>query len=179
MEQDGSMPSERISEQSGQPELIVRQAATADYDRIVAVVDDWWGRPIKATLPRLFLEHFYATSRIAEHPDGRLAGFLIAFLSPSLTQEAYIHFVGVDPALRGSGLAARFYRGFFAQAAAAGRSVVRVVTSPVNHGSIAFHTAMGFSVAGPVDGYNGEGSSLMLFERRLEPSPAESPATTS
>jgi ribosomal protein S18 acetylase RimI-like enzyme len=153
-------------------ELTVRQARPADYERIVAVVDAWWGRPIKASLPRLFLEHFHATSAIAEHPDGALAGFLIAFLSPSLPDEAYIHFVGVDPALRGSGLAARFYREFFAQAAAAGRSVVRAVTAPVNHGSIAFHTAMGFSVTGPVEGYNGEGSRLMLFERRLEPSAA-------
>ncbi|SEL60293.1 GNAT family N-acetyltransferase [Streptacidiphilus jiangxiensis] len=150
-------------------DLTVRQARPADYDAIVAVVDTWWGRPIKATLPRLYLEHFHATSRVAEHPDGSLAGFLIAFLSPSLAQEAYIHFVGVDPALRGSGLAGRLYREFFAEAAAAGRDVVRAVTSPVNHGSIAFHTAMGFSVTGPVDGYNGEGSSLMLFERRLEP----------
>ena len=159
-------------------ELTVRQAVPADYDRIVAVVDAWWGRPIRATLPRLFLDHFHATSRIAEHRDGALAGFLIAFLSPSLPDEAYIHFVGVDPRLRGSGLAGRLYRGFFADAAAAGRSVVRAVTSPVNHGSIAFHTAMGFSVTGPVDGYNGEGSSLMLFERRLEPSKTP-PATGS
>ncbi|MEY9849169.1 N-acetyltransferase family protein [Streptacidiphilus sp. MAP5-3] len=149
-------------------DVFVRQAVPADYDRIVAVADEWWGRPIKATLPRLYLDHFHATSQVAEGADdARLAGFFVAFLSPSLPEEAYIHFVGVDPSLRGTGLARRFYREFFAYATQAGRSVVRAVTSPRNEGSIAFHKALGFTAAGPVEGYNGEGTSLVLFERAL------------
>jgi hypothetical protein len=71
----------------------VRVACPEDYDRIVAVVDDWWGRPVRASLPRLFLDHFWSTSRVAE--DGQeLAGFLVAFVSPSLPHVAYLHFVG-------------------------------------------------------------------------------------
>jgi hypothetical protein len=42
-----------------------RVARSQDYDRIVAVIDDWWERPVRASLPRLFLDHFWATSRVA------------------------------------------------------------------------------------------------------------------
>ncbi|MGW2222269.1 hypothetical protein ACWCSD_45380, partial [Nonomuraea sp. NPDC001684] len=37
----------------GEPRL--RPAEPDDHGRIVAVLDDWWGRPISAGLPRLFL----------------------------------------------------------------------------------------------------------------------------
>ena len=99
------------------PDITLRTATAADFDPIIAVVDDWWGRPIRQALPRVFLDHFHATSTIAE-ADGALAGFLIGFLSPSQPDAAYIHFVGVDPARRGNGLARILYERFFALAAA-------------------------------------------------------------
>jgi hypothetical protein len=73
----------------------VRPAQPSDYDDIVSVVDDWWGRPQAAGLPRLFLDHFHPTSLVARTEDGRLAGFLIGIFSPASAEEAYIHFVGV------------------------------------------------------------------------------------
>jgi hypothetical protein len=36
-------------------DLTLRPATPADYDRIAAVLDDWWGRPVGHALPRLFL----------------------------------------------------------------------------------------------------------------------------
>jgi predicted GNAT superfamily acetyltransferase len=144
----------------------LRTAKPTDYDRIIAVVDDWWGRPLRHLLPRMFLDHFHATSFVAER-DGELAGFLIGLLSPSVRDAAYIHFVAVDPRSRGTGLGRQLYERFFGLAAADGRRVVRAITSPANSGSIAFHTAMGFTVTGPVDDYDGPGSPKMLFERRL------------
>lgn len=146
--------------------ISVRTAEAADYDRIVAVADDWWGRPVRQVLPRLFLDHFHATSLVAERA-GELIGFVVGFCSPSAAGEAYIHFTGVDPALRGRGLARELYRRFFAMAAADGRHVVRAITSPRNAGSIAFHTAMGFTVTGPVGDYDGPGDQKMVFELRL------------
>ena len=110
------------------PDITLRTATAADFDPIIAVVDDWWGRPIRQALPRVFLDHFHATSTIAE-ADGALAGFLIGFLSPSQPDAAYIHFIGVDPARRGNGLARTLYERFFALAAADGRSVVRAITA--------------------------------------------------
>jgi predicted GNAT superfamily acetyltransferase len=146
--------------------VVVRVARAGDYDGIAAVVDDWWGRPILDILPRLFLDHFHGTSLVAER-DGTLAGFLVGFLSPSLPSEAYVHFVGVAPDLRRTGLARDLYTRFFDLAAGHGRTVVSAVTSPVNARSIAFHRRLGFVVAGPVADYNGPGHDLVTFRLDL------------
>ena len=156
----------------------IRQAEPADYDRIVAVMDDWWGRPVRAVLPRLFLDHFAATSLVADDPaaqatgcaggaDG-LAGFLVGFMSPSRPREAYIHFAGVSPRHRRAGLARRLYARFFELARADGRRVVRAITPPHNEASIAFHSSLGFTVTGPVRDYHGPGADRVVFERRLD-----------
>jgi predicted GNAT superfamily acetyltransferase len=149
------------------PDISLRTAHAADYDRIIVVVDDWWGRPVQHALPRLFLDHFHDTSLVAERSSGELAGFLVGFCSPAQRECAYIQFVGVAPQQRRSGLARLLYQAFFQMAAKDGRRVVRAVTAPVNSRSIAFHVAMGFSVTGPVDGYDGPSSAKVLFERRL------------
>jgi ribosomal protein S18 acetylase RimI-like enzyme len=152
----------------------IRPAQPGDHRRISPVMDGWWGREVRAMLPRLFLDHFHRTSFVAER-GSELAGFLVGLLSPSIPDLAYIHFVGVDPASRGTGLGRELYRRFFALALEDGRERVRAVTSPQNTGSIAFHRAMGFSVTGPVADYDGPGTSRMVFERSLrrpgEPEP--------
>ena len=148
------------------PDITLRTATPADYDPIIAVVDDWWGRPIRHALPRVFLDHFYATSTVAE-ADGALAGFLIAFLSPSEPDQAYIHFVGVHPDRRGEGLARVLYERFFAVAAADGRRQVHAITAAVNTRSIAFHTAMGFTVTDPIPDYDGDAAPKVVFTRPL------------
>ena len=148
------------------PDIALRTATAADFDPIIAVVDDWWGRPIRQALPRVFLDHFHATSTVAE-ADGALAGFLIGFLSPSQPDAAYIHFIGVDPARRGNGLARTLYERFFTLASADNRQLVRAITAAANARSIAFHTAMGFTVTPPIPSYDGDGAAKVLFERRL------------
>jgi len=142
--------------------LTVRPARSEDFDAIVAVVDDWWGRPISTGLTRLFLDHFFGTSLIAEH-GGELAGFLIGFLSPSKPQDAYIHFAAVAPAWRRTGLARRLYERFFDHARHDGRTAVAAITSPQNRASIAFHQAMGFTVSDPIADYDGPGLDRVVF----------------
>ena len=143
-----------------------RAARPGDYEAIAAAVDDWWGRPILGALPRLFLDHFHRTSLVIDGPGGPLA-FLVGILSPSDPGQAYIHFAGVAPQARRHGLAGLLYTEFFALARADGRTAVSAVTAPVNTGSIAFHRAMGFSVTGPVPGYDGPGHDLVRFDRAL------------
>ncbi len=149
-------------------DISLRTARAADYDGIIAVVDGWWGRPVHRALPRLFLDHFHDTSFIAERPGGELAGFLVGFGSPAQRDCAYIQFVGVAPEERKRGLAGLLYRSFFDLMAKDGRRVVRAVTAPVNSASIAFHAAMGFTVTGPIEGYDGPSSAMVVFERRLD-----------
>jgi len=145
---------------------VIRSARPADYDAIAAVVDDWWGRPVLPSLPRLFLDHFHRTSLVAEGAHG-LSAFLVGLVSPSEPDQAYVHFVGVHPGARNSGLARALYDRFFRLAREHDRHLVKAVTSPVNHASIAFHRRLGFAVRGPVQDYDGPGRDLVTFERRI------------
>jgi ribosomal protein S18 acetylase RimI-like enzyme len=118
-------------------------------------------------LPRLFFVHFEGTSFVADDEDGRLAGFLVGFLSQADESDAYVHFVGVAPDRRGSGLGRELYERFFAAAREAGRTTVRCVTSPANELSVAFHEALGFEVDRIVPDYDGPGEDRVLLVKRL------------
>jgi ribosomal protein S18 acetylase RimI-like enzyme len=127
----------------------IRRARVEDHARIVAVIDDWWGgRRMAALLPSLFLEHFSGTSLTAEDSAGELAGFLIGFDSPDHPGESYVHFIGVRPDQRGSGLGRDLHDRFAREAAFRGTTTIRCVTSTVNTASVAFHTSLGFAVEG-------------------------------
>lgn len=157
-------------------ELVIRHAKPSDYPPIIAVVDAWWdGRPMAAMLPKLFFVHFQPTSFVAEQ-GGEIVGFVVGFVSQTFPDVAYLHFVGVHPGFRGSGLGRTLYERFFAAAKDLNCRMVRCVTSPVNKGSIAFHRRMGFYVeAGDkiIDGiavhesYDGKGEDRVLFCKAL------------
>jgi len=145
---------------------LIRHAEPADFGRVIAVVDEWWGgRAMAAMLPKLFFVHFRDTSFVAEDDDGALAGFLCGFRSQTFEDEAYVHFVGVSPAHRGGGLGRELYERFFA--AVAPRAVVRAVTSPLNERSLAFHRALGFEVERVADDYDGRGEARALLVKYL------------
>ena len=126
-------------------------------------------------LPKLFFVHFRDTSFIALDSGKRVA-FLIGFVSQTTPQEAYIHFVGVHPEYRKQGIGETLYMRFFETVKVRGCTLVRCVTSPVNKGSIAFHTHMGFEIEpgeAEVEGvpvhtdYDGKGQGRVLFVKRL------------
>jgi ribosomal protein S18 acetylase RimI-like enzyme len=145
--------------------LAVRHAESEDYDRVAPLVDAWWGgRRMADMLPRLFFVHFRETSFVAED-GGALAGFLAGFLSQTYPDEAYVHFVGVDPARRGHGVGRALYERFFEAARAHGRSTVRCVTSPANERSVAFHRSLGFEVDRVASDYDGRGGDRVLLVR--------------
>jgi ribosomal protein S18 acetylase RimI-like enzyme len=144
---------------------VIRNAEPSDYPRLIAVVDDWWGgRPMAAMLPKLFFIHFQDTSFVSEE-NGELAGFLCGFRSQTFEKEAYVHFLGVDPARRGAGLGRALYERFFA--AVAPRTIVRAVTSPENERSVAFHRALGFEVEGVHENYDGRGEARVQLVKQL------------
>ncbi|MEZ4384202.1 MAG: GNAT family N-acetyltransferase [Nannocystaceae bacterium] len=171
---------------TGRPTL--RPAAEADYPRVADALARWWTQPgfdsalavreRVAMVPRLWLQHFASTSLIAE-VGPQLCGFLVGFVSPDRPEEGYIHFVGVWPGARRSGVGRQLYAAFFALCRARGCARVRCVASPGNALSIAFHTGMGFSIE-PVEGdssaeaatnatadYDGPGIDRVRFVRPL------------
>jgi ribosomal protein S18 acetylase RimI-like enzyme len=144
---------------------VIRHAEPSDHARVIAVIDEWWGgRPMSAMLPKLFFIHFRDTSFVAEE-NGELAGFLCGFRSQTHDDEAYVHFVGIDPARRGSGLGRELYERFFA--AVSPRATVRAVTSPVNERSVAFHRALGFEVDQIDEHYDGRGEARVQLVKKL------------
>jgi len=146
----------------------IRHATPSDYGRVIQHVNAWWGgREMAPMLPKLFFLHFEGTSFVAEDGDGKLAAFLIGFLSQTDPEEAYIHFVGVAPEYRGSGIGRALYDRFFAVVAADGRTRVRCVTSPANEQSVAFHESLGFAVESVVAEYDGPGEDRVLFVKHL------------
>ncbi|WP_211463179.1 GNAT family N-acetyltransferase [Collimonas silvisoli] len=155
---------------------IIRTLESLDYEFVSSAVDDWWGgRPVRALVHRIFFEHLNATS-FAIGPSDAVQAFLIGFVSQSDPKVAYIHFVGVSPAVRASGFARMLYEHFFKVVSAQGCTEVRSITSVVNTGSIAFHRKLGFRLlpgSGEIDGipvalnYAGEGQHRVLFHKSL------------
>lgn len=161
------------------PGLAFRRPDTADHARVVGVIPSWWDLPGTANLglllPRLFFQHFAATSTIVEDDRGRLAGFLVGFRSQSQPDAAYIHFVGVRPDLRAAGLARTLYERFFDAMRASGCRRVEAITGPGNVASQRFHRAMGFDFTGDTEiegvrawrDYDGPGEHRVGFTRPL------------
>ena len=162
----------------------IRHPTADDHPRVLAVMDEWWndlggkeGSVQRALLlPRLFFQHFSDSSYLVERSEGALVAFLVGFVSPAQPDVAYIHFVGVDPSIRRTGIAASLYQRFFDMAVGRGARLARCITSPANTTSIAFHTGLGF-VVDPSDtaiggvpvqrDYDGPGLDRVTFTRRL------------
>ncbi|MGW8301788.1 MAG: GNAT family N-acetyltransferase [Desulfobacterales bacterium] len=124
----------------------IREAKPSDHAGVIAALQNWWGgRDLSAMLPKLFLNHFNDTSLVVEKED-RMVGFLIGFVSPSLKNEAYVHFMGVHPDFRKKGIGTTLYEHFFEICRKYGRNIVRACTSPVNRGSVEFHKRIGFEL---------------------------------
>ncbi|WP_273130803.1 GNAT family N-acetyltransferase [Bacillus weihaiensis] len=156
--------------------VTIRSVTGADFNLISPLLYDWWGgRQMSDMLPRLFFIHFQETSFIAEE-NGEIVGFLIGFFSQSHRQEAYIHFVGVNPLVRKKNIGRTLYHCFFEKGKEKGITTVRAITSPVNKSSIAFHKKMGFDMARGdkvVDGvfafshYDGLKQDRVLFSKKI------------
>lgn len=156
---------------------------------MLAVLDTWWGGlkgPAGALersllLPRLYFQHFTTTSFLVEgdegqadggQPDeGKVAAFLVGFLSQTDPDAAYVHFVGVDPQLHGQGIGRALYRAFFALARSHGRRYVHCITSPQNTASQAFHARLGFTVSTMKPDYDGPGLDRVAFTIDLDAHP--------
>jgi ribosomal protein S18 acetylase RimI-like enzyme len=156
-----------------------RRPSEADHRLIVDLVDEWWGgQRVHHLLPRLWFRHFGGTSWIAESPDGRLAGFLVGFVSPDRPNEGYAHLVAVNPNLRRKGIGRALYERFFEDLRSRGASLVATTAWPDNRPAVAFHRALGFIVddgpgTRPVHGvpaypdYDGDRDDRVVLHRDL------------
>jgi N-acetyltransferase len=143
--------------------VVLRQLEPDDRARVIAVVDEWWGRPMGGLLPHPFFSEFRDTSFVVEH-GSELVAFLVGFLSQSNPDQAYIHAVAVAPMWRRHGLARLLYQRFVGVANQHGRTRIRAITSPINAASIAFHRQLGFAVQMPANAEREDGRVQFVLE---------------
>jgi len=123
-----------------------RSAEPSDAEAVAAAIDAWWPglHMVHAVCPQLF-QHFGDTCLVVEHA-GRLVGFLVGMMSQRMPDAGYVHYAGVHPDHRGLGLGREMYERFAAVTRARGRGEVFAETGAWNTESIAFHTALGFTL---------------------------------
>jgi GNAT superfamily N-acetyltransferase len=132
------------------PALRWRTAEGDDAPLVSSAIDDWWpGRHIvHMVCPQLF-EHYGDTCLLVEdetRPEGdRLVGFLLGMMSQRMPDAGYVHYAGVRPEYRGTGLGRQMYERFATMTRERGRGEIFIETSTWNRDSIAFHERMGFA----------------------------------
>lgn len=150
-------------------EVSIRHAQPSDYGRVIGRVTTWWdGREHAPQLPQLFFLHFEGTCFVADDADGQLAGFLIGFFSQTEEDEAFVHFVGVAPEHRRSGVGRMLMERFLEATEATGRSVVRSVAHPSDAPAIAFLEAVGFTPEHLVRDFEGPGEDRVVLVRIID-----------
>ena len=171
-------------------DLAFRRPTPDDHPRIVDVIDDWWGgRKMRQSLPRLWFEHFGGTSWIVEREGGRLAGFVVAFMSQDDPATGYVHLIAAEPNRRRRGVGRALYERVYADLGKRGARRVIAVMWPANRIAVDFHRAIGFRVdEGPgtqrlygtpsYADYDGPGEDRAVFIRELDgtdPEPGTEP----
>ncbi len=144
-----------------------RAITREDYLQIVSVIDQWWAGPTSALAHPVFFYELGRHAIIAEE-EGRMAGFLLGFMSDAEPKVGYIHLVGIDPDFRRRGVGKALYAEFERQARAAGATALKAITTPGNQGSVEFHRALGYAVTLEAD-YAGAGRARHVFRRDLRP----------
>ena len=158
--------------------MLVRNVFEPDFVEIVNKSREWGDIVIeREAIYHLMTRHFRGTCFVAEDRQ-RMIGYLLGFRSQSSPEEAYMHLVQVDPALRGHGIGRRMYSQFEAAARAMGCRKVFTTSRPQNKTAAAFYEEMGFRPVQSgdtieVDGvraikdYNGPGKHTVLWCKEL------------
>lgn len=142
----------------------LRQMTVTDLHQILADLPRYWGeRDMRRGHIFPLVHEFGATCLVADSPTG-IRGYLMGWVNTE--RVGYIHFVATRDDARGTGLGRRLHAEFARLAAERGATRLKAITSVANTGSVAFHTAIGFS-AEVVEDYVGKGEPRVVFLRTL------------
>lgn len=142
-----------------------RPLTKTDYDRIVTVIDAWWGGPTTALAHPIFFYELGQLARVVEE-DGDLVGFLFGFIADTDERLGYVHLVGIHPDHRRRGVARLLYAAFEDDCRAAGCTLLKAITTQGNDGSVRFHQALSWTIE-EVSDYAGRARSRVVFQKRL------------
>jgi GNAT superfamily N-acetyltransferase len=146
----------------------------ADLHLVVERHPRYWGdRDLRALHQSVFPQEFpdtcFAARADLPRPDGTvepdaILGYLVGFVTPDGT--GYIHLVATRDDARGLAVGRRLHAAFADTAARLGAVRLKAITSVTNTGSVAFHTALGFTAVTDPD-HNGSGAPMVVFRREL------------
>jgi len=144
----------------------VRRIAKGDFDRIVEVIDHWWGGPIGTFSHPIFFYELGDQALVVEQ-GAEMIGFLLGFVVPSdAARTGYVHLVGIHPDYRRRGVGRLLYEHFIQECRASRCVRMKAITTPGNEGSIRFHLALGWNVQ-EVEDYAGPGRRRFVFTKSL------------
>jgi ribosomal protein S18 acetylase RimI-like enzyme len=99
----------------------VRRISKRDFDRIVEVIDHWWGGPISTFAHPIFFYELGDRSLVIEQGSDTI-GFLLGFIVPAAEaadgaradakRTGYVHLVGIHPDYRRRGVGRQLYDRF-------------------------------------------------------------------
>jgi GNAT superfamily N-acetyltransferase len=144
-----------------------RRITKRDFDRIVEVIDQWWGGPISTFAHPIFFYELGDHALIVEQGD-QMIGFLLGFVATAAdkTSTGYVHLVGIHPDYRRRGVGRLLYN-TFTQGCRETKCVrMKAITTSGNEGSIRFHVAQGWR-ATEIDDYAGPGRRRIVFTKEL------------
>jgi len=142
-----------------------RKIEKADFDRIVEVIDHWWGGPISTFAHPIFFYELGDMALVVEE-DGTMIGFLLGFVAHGRERTGYVHLVGIHPDHRRKGVGRQLYAKFTEAAVAAGCTRLKAITTTGNEGSLRFHVAQGWQ-AQEIDDYAGPSRKRIVFTKEL------------
>lgn len=143
-----------------------RTITKRDFDRIVEVIDHWWGGPIGTFAHPIFFYELGGHALIVED-GGEMIGFLLGFLHDAADKSGrtgYVHLVGIHPEYRRRGVGRLLYREFVGTCRESGCTRMKAITTTGNEGSLRFHLALGWS-ATEVEDYAGPGRKRIVFTK--------------
>jgi ribosomal protein S18 acetylase RimI-like enzyme len=150
----------------------VRRIAKPDFDRIVEVIDHWWGGPIGTFAHPIFFYELGDQALVVEQGT-EMIGFLLGFLVPPRSvngaegeRTGYVHLVGIHPDYRRRGVGRLLYDRFTDGCRSARCVRLKAITTSGNEGSIRFHVALGWHVQ-EIDDYAGPGRRRIVFTKPL------------
>ncbi len=151
----------------------VRRITKQDFDRIVEVIDHWWGGPLGTFAHPIFFYELGGQALVVES-EGEMIGFLLGFVvrgadSPEAAGPAdtgYVHLVGIHPDHRRKGVGRLLYKRFTEACQAVGCVRMKAITAFGNEGSIRFHAALGWETQ-EIDDYAGPNRRRIVFTKLI------------
>ena len=154
----------------------VRRMTKRDFDRVVEVIDHWWGGPISTFAHPIFFYELGDHALVVEQGSETI-GFLLGFIVPrveppgaaesDVARTGYVHLVGIHPEYRRRGVGRLLYDRFVDECRAAHCVRMKAITTPGHEGSIRVHVALGWNMQ-DVEDYAGPGRRRIVFTKPLE-----------